>query len=137
MTSKAADLLVYATGKNDSSVDTFPRSQIDDIILGCSQNSEYFRRQKEKDEKHNVRIRGMKKSNPMSRPVPPARRANVDSTVLSNVLSRRSVSTSVVVDMDMFYFACELIKGPQPRTVLHNGKLAVLKEIPAVVGRGM
>ncbi|GMI36827.1 hypothetical protein TeGR_g13518, partial [Tetraparma gracilis] len=140
MTSHAADLLVYATGKNDASLSTYPRERIDSIILSCSQNSDYYRQQLAKDERTNASIERRRQSEPMTAPLPPGRASAIAALVAGYEASRRCSATCVVVDMDMFYFACELARpewGGTPRTVTHRGRTVRLDGIPAVVGKGM
>ncbi len=136
-TTTASDLLVYGTGKNDSSLQTFPREKIDGIILKCSEGSDYFKRQKALDDKTNASIQSMKKRIDMAAKPAASHMRKIDSITGNYTTTRRSTSTAVVIDMDAFYFSCELTRGPQPRYVSYNNRSVLLSEIPCVVGHGM
>jgi len=138
-TTKASDLLVYGHGKNDGGVKTYPREQIDTIILSLSEGSDYFKRQKEKDHNANTRISKIATTSPLSKPVPSSHSATIENQINTFEATRRATSSCVVCDMDAFYFSCELSKGEQPRMVLYGNPPVptLLSTIPAVVGHGM
>lgn len=105
------------------------RVKIDAIILRESGNSLYMQQQRKRDEKVNRRIQQMKErlssvssssSNKEYQVTP-----ELDEQLEHYKRQSPTRSTCVVVDMDMFFMACELLTRPD------------LKDVPACVGRGM
>lgn len=102
------------------------RSKIDAIILRESGNSLFMQQQLRRDEKVNQRIQQLQSK----------LETNSDPRVLKSTpelelqlqlyqAQQPNRSTKVVVDMDMFYMACELLSKPQ------------LAKVPSCVGGGM
>ena len=120
----ASALIISASNK--AGMDGIDRSRIDAIILRESGNSKFMDRQRKQDEQVNVRIQKMKQQlNDLKK-----QNAHITETTpeIEEQLSsyhRPSRSTAVVVDMDMFFMACELLTKPE------------LRDVPACVGGGM
>ena len=105
-------------------MDGIDRRRIDAIILRESGDSAYMKQQRKRDADVNVRISTMQKrldENPPPWPHDPS----IDEIVGKSLGSRPTRSVCVVVDMDMFYMACELLSRPD------------LQYKPACVGNGM
>lgn len=107
------------------------RAKIDEIILRESGNSLYMQQQKRRDQKVNDKIAELQLQkqalllqfdrHPSFLPSDPA----LDTQLQSWQAACPRRSTKVVIDMDMFYMACELLDKPH------------LDQYPACVGRGM
>ncbi len=121
----ASALVIAAADK--AGMDGIDRRRIDAIILRESGNSLYIQQQKRRDEKVNERIVAMKKKlqNQMTLHPPHESLPSIDRMLTECIQKRPTRSTCVVVDMDMFYMACELLTRPE------------LHDKPACVGGGM
>lgn len=106
------------------------RQRIDAIILRESGNSSYMRQQRRRDERVDARIANLRQRLASSRAgdhkgwskeMHAALRAEIPAILAT----RPTRSAHVVVDMDMFYMACELLSKPE------------LADRPACVGSGM
>jgi DNA polymerase kappa len=139
---RASALLVSAAAK--PGMDGIDRTRIDEIILRESGDSLYMEQQRRRDERVNRRIERMRED---LRTLQEGRRrlllrpSNgdgdritddegrqlrlVDEAVRQFQQQQPTRSTCAVVDLDMFYFACELLTRPE------------LTDKPACVGRGM
>lgn len=130
--SSAAALVISASNK--AGMDGIDRERIDSIILRESENTLYMQQQKRRDEKVNQRIAQMKERLE-------EKNSNSNNTGTINwklqiehdiqveieeiLQGRRNRSTACVLDMDMFFMACELLSKPH------------LKDFPCCVGGGM
>ena len=123
----ASALVIAAADK--AGMEGIDRSRIDAIILRESGNSLFIQQQKRRDEKVNERIVSMKANLNQQIAMNPNWQARIlpeiDRTLRECITKRPDRSTCVVVDMDMFYMACELLTRPE------------LKDKPACVGGGM
>lgn len=121
--STAAALIISATGK--AGMDDVDRSRIDEIILRESGDSKFMQQQRRRDAKVNERIEAYQKRIQQASPSEYAIAITLEQRLLQwqSVIATRA--TCVVVDMDMFYMACELLDKPH------------LRDVPACVGRGM
>ena len=119
--SSASALIIAAADK--AGMQGIDRTRIDAIILRESGNSLFMQQQRRRDEKVNARIAQMqqKVEKEGRRPLS----AELDAQLSQQILQRPNRSLCVVVDMDMFYMACELLTRPD------------LKELPACVGGRM
>lgn len=119
---EASALIISASDK--AGMQGIDRPRINEIILRKSGNSKFMQQQRSRDAKVDERIACLQQKlvdqNP---PSAPSSELELKLQVYRNRQAMRS--TKVVVDMDMFYMACELLTKPQ----LHNK--------PACVGRGM
>lgn len=128
-TESASALVISAANK--AGMDGINRELIDKIILEESGNSLFMQQQRRRDEKVNQRISSIRerleRQNQTDINWKIKIQRKIDRTEISSLLqSRPSRSTKVVVDMDMFYMACEL---------LQNKELASINESqPACVG---
>jgi len=126
--SSEASALVIAAG-DKAGMDGIDRTKIDTIILRESGDSAYMKQQRKRDQYVNEKIRQMKDKLEHKDRYYDKWRQSVESQLepeLTQLLaSRKSRPTCVVVDMDMFYFACEALSRPE------------LKDKPACVGGGM
>ncbi|GAX23658.1 DNA polymerase kappa [Fistulifera solaris] len=126
-TADASALVIAAADK--AGMDGIDRRRIDAIILRESGNSLYIQQQKRRDEKVNERIVAMKKKLQNQRTLypqwPHESLPAIDRMLTECIRKRPNRSTCVVVDMDMFYMACELLTRPE------------LHDKPACVGGGM
>lgn len=122
----ASALIISASDK--AGMDGIDRSKIDAIILRESGNSLYMQQQKRRDAKVNQKIVAMQ-AQKEALLLAPAGEFNEDASLERQLQSWQAAcpsrSTKVVVDMDMFYMACELLSKPH------------LDQHPACVGRGM
>jgi nucleotidyltransferase/DNA polymerase involved in DNA repair len=115
-----SDLVVSAADK--AGMDGIDREAIDEIIQKESGNSLFMQQQIKRDEKVNQRIVDLQKKLQMHWNIIKTKeqhdvwRTNVERQIyieMSNWLSTRPVrSCKVVVDMDMFFMACELLSRP-------------------------
>ena len=137
-------LVISASDK--AGMEGIDRCKIDEIILRESAHSKYMQQQRKRDNHISLRIQQLQRKlkqakphdlqyhgNPIDATTTSASTASCSdgavptSTAAAIVTTNTSRSTCVVVDMDMFYMACELLSRPE------------LKEsnLPACVGRGM
>lgn len=127
----ASALVIAASDK--AGMDGIDRARIDAIILRESGDSAYMKQQRKRDEAVNVKIQQMKQKlaqherNDSNAAIPwrLSLERQLDSEIEELLKARRPRSTCVVVDMDMFYMACELLTRPD------------LNDVPACVGSGM
>lgn len=123
----ASALVIAAADK--AGMEGIDRNKIDAIIMRESGNSLFIQQQKRRDEKVNERIASMKNKLKSEVAMNPNWQAQilleVDQALTECIQKRPNRSTCVVVDMDMFYMACELLTRPE------------LKNKPACVGGGM
>jgi DNA polymerase kappa len=119
----ASALITSASAK--AGMDGMDRTRIDEIILRESGTSKFMQQQRRRDAKVNQKIeefqKRMKQATPTDYNTTPALEQRIHQWQ-SNQATR---ATCVVVDMDMFYMACELLDKPH------------LKNVPACVGQGM
>ena len=123
ISAKASALIISATDK--AGMDGLDRSKIDEIILRESGNSLYMQQQRKRDDKVNQRIQQLTQRYQQASSIvyQPTQTLNEMLQTLQRQAPTRS--TCVVIDMDMFYFACELLTRPH------------LRDRPACVGTGM
>jgi len=125
----ASALIISASGK--AGMDGIDRSRIDAIILRESGNSLYMRQQRKRDAKVNERIERLReKLDDQNRQDPEGMwrtqlEASLEREIRQVTAGRPEHSFCCVVDMDMFYMACELLSKPG------------LANVPACVGHGM
>ena len=120
----ASALVISASDK--AGMDGIDRSKIDAIILKESGNSLYIQQQRRRDAKVNDRIQQLQnKLNACQNPKEYAPSPEIESKLQMYQGQQSNRSTKVVVDMDMFYMACELLSKPH------------LDKVPACVGGGM
>jgi DNA polymerase kappa len=132
MNSSTAAGVLIISASDKAGMEGIDRSKIDAVILRESGDSLYVQQQRRRDDKVNDKIRQLQQR------VLDARRrphrgsvlmgddaTNVDALLEGYQRQMPTRSTLVVVDMDMFYMACELLTRPHLQTV------------PACVGRGM
>jgi len=123
----AAALVIAASDK--AGMDGIDRARIDEIILRESGNSLFMQQQRKRDEKVNKNIHSLRQKLQQQELNNPHWRIPLQAAVdkeIPFILAKRPVrSACVVVDMDMFYMACELLSRPD------------LQDKPAVVGGGM
>ena len=119
----ASALIISASDK--AGMDGIDRTRIDQIILRESGNSLFMQQQKRRDAKVNERIQILKDKVSNASPSSYAMTSALQSQIQDYIIQQPTRSTKVVVDMDMFYMACELLSRP------------LLKDVPACVGRGM
>lgn len=122
-TSSASALVISASDK--AGMDNVDRARIDEIILRESGNSKFMQQQRRRDAKVDQRIHAYQTRIQQAKPSEWATTPILEQRLLQWQSSMPSRATSVVVDMDMFYMACELLDKPH------------LKDVPACVGRGM
>lgn len=133
-TSAAAAALVIAAS-DKAGMEGIDRAKIDAIILRESANSLYIQQQQRRDQKVNQRIEKLR-DKLLSQKESAAITATtswkqqlqdeIDRELIPSILKERpNRSTAVVVDMDMFYMACELLTRPD------------LVDKPACVGKEM
>lgn len=143
-------LVIAASDK--AGMEGIDRARINEIILRESKDSLYMQQQRKRDEKTNQRIQQLKskldsltkelfgtvhakppQDNPVTSsddscvvPCSKERKQEVDATIDNLISNRPTRSTKVVVDMDMFFMACELLSHPN-----------LPKDQPACVGGSM
>lgn len=116
----ASALIIAAADK--AGMQRVDRARVDAIILRESGNSLFMQQQRRRDEKVNARIVAMKRKMESFRPPP----VDSDRTSIATMIQERPQrSVYCVIDMDMFYMACELLTHPQ------------LRDKPACVGGGL
>lgn len=114
-------LVIAASHK--AGMDGIDRAKIDSIILKASGNSLFMQQQKKRDEKVNQRIAKLReKLQESSVDERQQLERQIDAQIPEWISNREVRAVKVVVDMDMFYMACELLAKPH------------LKDVPAVVG---
>ena len=130
-TSTASALVISACDK--AGMEGIDRARIDAIILRESDKTLYMQQQRRRDEKVNERIQKMKErldeqnnsnntnNNNWQRQIEKELEPEIEE-ILS---ARRLRSAACVVDMDCFYWACELLSRPH------------LKDLPCCVGGSM
>jgi DNA polymerase kappa len=127
-TSSSASALVIAAS-DKAGMEGIDRKKIDQIILRASGNSMYMQQQRKRDEKVNARIAELRKVLERRAAQKALWRRHLEEQIdqeVPAIISQRSPrSTCVVVDMDMFYMACEMLERPE------------LVDKPACVGRNM
>ena len=123
----ASALVIAAADK--AGMQGIDRERIDSIILRESGNSLFMQQQKKRDQQVNVRIEQLfQRVQEEDRKLPNWRTKmqKIVDQEIPNILAKRPIrSTCVVVDMDMFYFACHLLTQPE------------LTDKPACVGGSM
>ena len=120
----ASALVIAASDK--AGMEGIDRKRIDAIILRESGNSLFMQQQRRRDQQVNERIASLKQKLAQALPGWEKEIHRQLNTEIPSILANRPTrSTAVVVDMDAFYMACELLSRPD------------LKERPACVGRGM
>ncbi|VEU43380.1 unnamed protein product [Pseudo-nitzschia multistriata] len=126
VSSMASALVVSASDK--AGMEGIDRSRIDAILLRESGNSLFMRQQKKRDEKVDERVERLKQrveEAPFRLGAGLSLEEEADEEIRACQRSQATRATCVVVDMDMFYMACELLERPD------------LEDKPACVGRGM
>ncbi|KAG7355659.1 DNA polymerase IV [Nitzschia inconspicua] len=123
VSASASALIISAADK--AGMEGIDRSKIDAIILRESGNSLYMQQQRKRDEKVNQRIQHMKERLQDASPKEYQVTAELEEQLETYIRQAPTRSTCVVIDMDMFYMACELLTRPH------------LKDVPACVGHGM
>lgn len=128
--SRASALIISASAK--AGMDGIDRQRIDEIILRESSNTKYFLQQQRRDDKVNQRIDTYKRRIQQAQAQAQdcsynsaSVLAEIDKRLLDWQRKQPSRTTCVVVDMDMFYMACELLDKPH------------LQNVPACVGSGI
>ena len=131
--SAAASALVIAAS-DKAGMDGIDRSKIDAIILRESGDSSFIKQQRKRDAQVNQRIEKMLLKLEEKNSNSGANNNNnwkagiereLQAEIQNHVQHRQIRSTCVVVDMDMFYMACELLSRPG------------LDSKPCCVGQGM
>jgi len=122
--SSASALIISASAK--AGMEGIDRTRIDAIILEESGNSKFMQQQRRRDEKVNERIEAYRKRLQTTNPIEYAVTTQLEERLKEWSLNQATKrSTCVVIDMDMFYFACEALGKPH------------LRDVPACVGRSM
>jgi DNA polymerase kappa len=125
--SGASALVIAAADK--AGMDGIDRSRIDKIILRESGTSLFMQQQRRRDAKVDERIAALRTKLREQEKIEIGWKQTIGHEIdqeIPKILSQRPVrSAAVVVDMDMFYMACELLTRPD------------LAEKPACVGSGM
>jgi len=123
-TRNASALIIAASDK--AGMQNIDRQRINEIVLRESSQSLYLQQQQRRDEKVNQRIHRLKEKLEQQQPSLINLQATLDAQTLPHYRKARPPrSTAVVVDMDMFYMACECLRKPE------------LYDTPAVVGGNM
>lgn len=127
-TSAASALVIAASDK--AGMDGIDRARIDAIILRESGHSLFMQQQRKRDDKVNEKIAQLQQTLRAQNAKHPRWKqtllCQIDDSMVPEIVSKRSSrSTCVVVDMDMFYMACELLSRPD------------LHDVPACVGGNM
>ena len=127
ISTEASALITAAEDK--AGMDDIDRSKIDSIILRESGDSAFMKQQRKRDKLVNEKITQMKRQleekDRSSQNWKRSMELQIEPELQKLVDSRNRRSMCVVVDMDMFYFACEALSRPE------------LKDKPACVGEGM
>lgn len=119
--SESASALVIAAS-DKAGMDGIDRETIDRIILEESGDSLFMQQQRRRDEKVNEKIRQLviklEQQNKQSHDWKYKMEHMIDTTIIPKLLSSRPIrSCKVVVDMDMFYMACELLNRPKLKAI--------------------
>ena len=115
----ASALIISACDK--AGMQGIDRSRIDAIILRESGNSAYMQQQRKRDEHVNVRIEKMikelirKKDTSSGGSWKQSVERELEDEINKCIRNRQTRSACCVVDMDMFYMACELLTRPELR----------------------
>ena len=118
----ASALVIAATDK--AGMAGIDRARIDKIILRESGHSLYMQQQRKRDQQVQLRIDQIRNKLNKEERINPTWRKKLQH--LSELVRRRPIrSTCVVIDMDMFFMACELLTRPD------------LVDKPACVGGSM
>jgi len=104
-------------------MENIDRKRIDAIILRESGNSLYMQQQKRRDAKVDERIKAARRK--LKEAAPPMNTIALDQELQNLCSQRPKRSVCVVVDMDMFFMACEILKRPG------------LRDVPACVGHSL
>jgi DNA polymerase kappa len=120
---QASALCISASDK--AGMEGIDRERIATIILKESGNSAYIQQQRRRDEKVNERVRQLQQRLQEASPRDYRVTDELDETLRGYQQRQASRATCVVVDMDMFYMACELLSRPH------------LNDKPACVGKEM
>ncbi|OEU10018.1 DNA/RNA polymerase, partial [Fragilariopsis cylindrus CCMP1102] len=123
VSAQAAALCISASDK--AGMEGIDREKIATIILKESGNSAYIQQQRRRDEKVNERVRHLQQRLQEASPRDYRVTDELDDTLRGYQQRQANRATCVVVDMDMFYMACELLSRPH------------LNDKPACVGREM
>jgi hypothetical protein len=108
-----SDLVVSAADK--AGMEGIDREAIDAIIMKESGNSLFMQQQKKRDSKVNVRIEAMRQKLENKKDHGTwlkTMEQQIDRDISEHLSARPLRSCKVVVDMDMFYMACELLSRP-------------------------
>lgn len=112
---KASALVIAASDK--AGMEGIDRKRIDEIIIRASGDSLYMRQQRKRDEKVNLKIADLRELLERTKVEDPSWRnrmeREIDQEVPAILSQRQSRSTCVVVDMDTFFMACELLARPE------------------------
>jgi DNA polymerase kappa len=123
----ASALVIAASDK--AGMEGIDRQRIDEIILRESGNSLFIQQQRRRDQKVDERIAGLRAKLQKENENDPKWKTFYERAIekcVPGILAARPIrSTCVVVDMDMFYMACELLERPE------------LASEPACVGENM
>jgi len=120
---QASALIISASDK--AGMEGIDRKRIDAIILRESGNSQYIQSARRRDEKVNGRILQLRQRLKEASPREREATEELDESLRGYQQRQAIRATCVVVDMDMFYMACELLSRPN------------LKNKPACVGKEM
>ena len=120
-----ASALIISASSAKAGMDGIDRARIDAILLQESGNSKFMQQQRRRDDKVNERIQLYHTKRQAASPNDYAITPALEHQLNQWQTSQPTRSTCVVVDMDMFYFACEALNRPD------------LKDVPACVGHGM
>jgi DNA polymerase kappa len=123
VSAQASALCISASDK--AGMEGIDREKIATIILKESGNSAYIQQQRRRDEKVNERVRHLQQRLQEASPRDYRVTDELDDTLRGYQQRQANRATCVVVDMDMFYMACELLSRPH------------LNDKPACVGREM
>jgi DNA polymerase kappa len=112
---KASALVIAASDK--AGMEGIDRKRIDKIIMRASGDSLYMQQQRKRDEKVNSKIAALQELLATKAVKDPSWRnrmeREIDQEVPAILSQRPARSTCVVVDMDMFFMACELLARPE------------------------
>ena len=122
-TESASALIISASAK--AGMEGLDRTRMDEIILRESGNSKFMQQQRRRDAKVNQRIEAFQQRKRQAKPSDYAVTFELEQRLHQWQCAQATRTTCVVVDMDMFYMACELLNKPH------------LNDVPACVGRGM
>jgi DNA polymerase kappa len=112
-----SDLVISASDK--AGMDGIDRDAIDAIIMKESGNSLFMQQQRRRDEKVNIKIESLREKlhlqaiSDADNNWRQALERQIDAEIPQWLATRPSRSYKVVVDMDMFYMACEMLSRPE------------------------